>query len=669
MNDLAELHGVRQVRLIELAAQPGHRSDGPAVGGDVLAELRRAGVSARWHASTEGAPNGREGKRTAQHHLAEVCSAAASNGELPLLLSPDQAASASAWEGVARACGAAGSIGVIWIDSRLDALSPDAKPAPDDDRMALSRVLGVVEALDGEAFPAPDPAHVCVVAAHDWDASELERLTRLGVRMFGLSEVRRRGLDTVLCDALSVARGAPAGFVVSLDLAALGGGEIDARELAHGLHALRACPDLLGLEISRPAALPGWQAEFAAAALGPTAKQLRQAEDRYGAHNYDPLPVVFARGEGVWLWDVEGRRYLDMMSAYSAVSLGHAHPRLLQVLSAQAGRLALTSRAYSTDRLPLLLERLCSVFGYEAALPVNTGVEAVETALKAARKWAVEVKGVADGEAEIIACDGNFHGRTITVVGLSSEAQYREGFGPFPPGLLRVPYGDVEALAAAITPKTAAFLVEPIQGEGGICMPPAGWLKRCADLCRANNVLLIADEVQTGLGRTGKLLACAHEGVRPDGVILGKALGGGLLPVSAFLADRSVMNVFRPGDHGSTFGGNPLAAAVAVEALDILMEENLCEHSASAGERFRRDLAGIASPLVREVRGRGLFVGVDLDPERVDAHVAAERLLARGLMTKDTHHTVLRFAPPLIIEQAELDWAVDVVGDTLSRLA
>ena len=371
----------------------------------------------------------------------------------------------------------------------------------------------------------------------------------------------------------------------------------------------------------------------------------------------------------MWLWDVAGRRYLDMMSAYSAVSLGHGHPRLLQVLAGQAQRLALTSRAYSTDRLPLLLERLCELFGYEAALPVNTGLEAVETALKAARKWAYEVKQVAADQAEIISCEGNFHGRSIAIVGLSSEAQYRDGFGPFPPGLKCIPYGDADALEAAITPTTAAFLVEPIQGEGGIRLPPDGYLARCAEICRRHHVLLIADEVQTGLGRTGKLLACAHEGVRPDGVILGKALGGGLLPVSAFLADRQLMGVFRPGDHGSTFGGNPLAAAVALEALDVIVDENLCEHAAGAGERFRRQLEGLLGGAVRDVRGRGLFIGVDLDPERLDAARAAEALLTRGIMTKDTHHTVLRFAPPLVIEQRELDWAADTIADTLRQPA
>jgi ornithine--oxo-acid transaminase len=351
------------------------------------------------------------------------------------------------------------------------------------------------------------------------------------------------------------------------------------------------------------------------------------------------------------------------------VSFGHSHPRLVKALTEQAGCLALTSRAYSNDRLPLMLKRLSALLGYDQALPVNTGLEAVETAIKAARKWAYKIKGVADGQAEIIVCHNNFHGRSTTIVGFSSEAQYRDGFGPFPPGFRSIPFGDADALEAAITPNTAAFLFEPIQGEGGINIPPAGWLARCADICRAHNVLLIADEVQTGLGRTGRLLACDHEGVRPDGVILGKALGGGLLPVSAFLADEAVMQVFHPGDHGSTFGGNPLASAVAAEALALLADDKLAERSATLGAYFLTRLQAIDNPLIREVRGRGLMIGIELDTSRIDARVAAEALLARGLMTKDTHESVLRFAPPLVITEAELDWAVKTIEDALTDLA
>jgi ornithine--oxo-acid transaminase len=393
-----------------------------------------------------------------------------------------------------------------------------------------------------------------------------------------------------------------------------------------------------------------------------------ELEDRYCAHNYHPLPVVLVRGEGPYVWDDEGRRYLDMMSAYSAVSHGHAHPRIVAALIAQAQSLNIVSRAFHTDRLAAFLERACNMTGQDMALPMNTGAEAVETAIKAARKWAFKIKGVTDGAAEIIACEGNFHGRTIAVCGLSTERQYREGFGPFPPGLLTVPYGDAAALEAAITPNTAAFLVEPIQGEGGIVVPPEGYLARCAEICRRHRVMLIADEIQTGLGRTGKLLACEHEGVKPDGLVLGKALGGGVLPVSMFLARRELMEVFRPGDHGSTFGGNPLAAAVGLEALSVLEDEQLVVQSAEKGRWLLGELKKIDSPLIREVRGRGLFIGIDIDPARARARSVAERLMARGLLSKETHETVLRLAPPLAVSQAMLEWALEQIRAVLAEM-
>jgi ornithine--oxo-acid transaminase len=393
-----------------------------------------------------------------------------------------------------------------------------------------------------------------------------------------------------------------------------------------------------------------------------------EAERRYGARNYEPLPVVMAHGEGVWLWDEHGRRYLDMLSAYSAVSHGHAHPRIVQALIAQAQRLAVTSRAVHTDKLPALLERLAALTGLDRALPVNTGLEAVETALKAARKWGYRVKGIPDGKAEIIACENNFHGRSITIVGFSSDPQYGDGFGPFAPGFKLIPFGDAAALEAAITPDTAAFLVEPIQGEGGIVVPPEGYLAECARICRKHRVLLLVDEIQTGMGRTGKFLACEHEGVRPDGVMLGKALGGGMLPVSAFVATDEVMQVFRPGDHGSTFGGNPLAAAVALEALEVLFAERLIERSAELGEYLLAQLRTIRSPLIREVRGKGLFIGLEVDARRTDARAVVDRLLARGLLSKDTHGTVVRFAPPLPIGKDEIDWAVEQVRAVFDEL-
>jgi len=451
-----------------------------------------------------------------------------------------------------------------------------------------------------------------------------------------------------------------------------------ANELLPALRGLLRERDCIGLEIAEynPAADPDGRTArlidaLIDAAAAPDDKVLQRWENSFGARNYAPLPVVLSQGSGCWVSDTAGRRYLDLMSAYSANSFGHAHPRLLAALADQASRLALTSRAYANDRLPLLLRRLSLLSGYQRVLPVNTGLEAVETALKAARKWAYRIKGVPPGQAEIIACQGNFHGRSIAIVGLSSETQYRDGFGPFPPGLKSVPYGDVGALAAAIGPNTAAFLVEPIQGEGGIIVPPAGYLSACAALCRQQNVLLIVDEVQTGLGRTGRLFAYQHEALRPDGIILGKALGGGLLPISAFLADDAVMQVFTPGDHGSTFGGNPLAAAVALAALDLLEDENLVAHAAQLGHHLQQRLAALAAelPAIRAVRGVGLFAGIELEPTWADARQLAEQLLQRGILSKDTHQTVLRIAPPLIIDQPTLDWGIDKIAEILRDVA
>lgn len=395
----------------------------------------------------------------------------------------------------------------------------------------------------------------------------------------------------------------------------------------------------------------------------------RNLEARFGATNYAPLPVTIVRGEGVYLWDDVGRRYLDMMGAYSAVSFGHCHPRLVEALCAQARRLDTISRAYFNDRLGPFLARACELTGMDVALPMNSGAEAVETALKAARKWAYKVKGVPADRAEIIACEGNFHGRTITIMGFSSVAQYRDGFGPFPPGFKLVPYGDVAALEAAITPDTAALLIEPVQGEGGIIVPPKGYLAEAARICRAHNVLLLADEVQSGLGRTGKLLACEHDSVKPDGLMLGKALGGGLLPVSMFLARREVMAVFKPGDHGSTFGGNPIAAAVGLAALDTLIDEGLIENAAQVGSRLLGRLRAINNPLIREVRGVGLFAGVELHPEMVSAGTVVRRLIDVGVLTKDTHRNTIRFAPPLIVSESQIDSAVDLLNEVLVEMA
>lgn len=393
-----------------------------------------------------------------------------------------------------------------------------------------------------------------------------------------------------------------------------------------------------------------------------------ELEQRHGAHNYHPLPVVLTRGEGVWLFDAQGRRYLDMMSAYSAVSFGHSHPVLVDALRAQAGRLAVTSRAFHTDRLGPFLEALCRTTGMDRALPMNSGAEAVETAIKAARKWAYKIKRVPEGMAQILVAAGNFAGRTTTIVGFSSEAQYRDGFGPFAPGFVSVPFGDERALEAAITPHTAAFIVEPIQGEAGIVVPPVGYLKAVREFCTRHNVLLICDEVQTGLGRTGRMLACDHENVRPDGLTLGKALGGGLLPVSAFLAREDVMAQFTPGDHGSTFGGNPLAAAVGLAALQLLERDQLAGRAHEQGKYLMAQLGRLNHPAIADIRGKGLLVGVEIDPRFASARQVCEGLMDEGVLTKDTHHTVVRLAPPLVIERAQVDMAVTALRRVLESL-
>jgi ornithine--oxo-acid transaminase len=389
-------------------------------------------------------------------------------------------------------------------------------------------------------------------------------------------------------------------------------------------------------------------------------------EERYGAHNYHPLDVVLTRGEGVWVYDVEGRRYLDCLSAYSALNQGHVHPKILQAMIEQAQKLTLTSRAFRNDQLPLFYQELSELSSYEMSLPMNSGAEAVETALKLARKWAYEVKGVPRYQAEIIVAANNFHGRTISIISFSTEALYRDAFGPFTPGFVIVPYGDAQAVRDAIKPQTAAVLLEPIQGEAGVIVPPAGYLRQVAEICRQHHVLLIADEIQTGLGRTGRLFACDHEGVRPDILILGKALSGGFYPVSAVLADRPILGLFRPGEHGSTFGGNPLAAAIARAALRVIREEHLPERAAEMGAYFLEQLMEIPSPHVKEVRGKGLLIGVELKPEAGGARRFCEALRQEGILAKETHEHVIRFAPPLIIRREEIDWALPRIRRVLN---
>ena len=396
---------------------------------------------------------------------------------------------------------------------------------------------------------------------------------------------------------------------------------------------------------------------------GARTRELIELEEKYGAHNYHPLDVVIERAEGVWVYDVEGNRYLDCLASYSAVNQGHVHPKILEALVEQARRVTLTSRAFRNHQLPLLYKQLHELTGYDLALPMNSGAEAVETAIKMARKWAYQVKDIPQDEAEIIVCDNNFHGRTTTIVGFSSNRQYRDGFGPFTPGFRSIPFGEAHALEAAITRNTCAFLVEPIQGEAGINIPPPGYLKTTAETCRRSRVLLIADEIQAGLGRTGKLFAFEHEDIRPDAVIIGKALAGGFYPVSAVLASREVLGVFRPGDHGSTFGGNPLGCAVARAALRVLVEEKLIERSAELGAYFLDRLLAIRSPHIKEVRGKGLWIGIELNKP---ARPFCEALKQAGLLCKETHNVVIRVAPPLVITRDQIDWGVEQIGKVLT---
>ncbi|MBT2659424.1 ornithine--oxo-acid transaminase [Bacillus sp. ISL-18] len=393
-----------------------------------------------------------------------------------------------------------------------------------------------------------------------------------------------------------------------------------------------------------------------------SSSKLIEQTEKYGAHNYHPLPIVISRAEGVWVEDPEGNKYMDMLSAYSALNQGHRHPKIVQALKDQADKVTLTSRAFHNDQLGPWYEKVCQLTNKNMVLPMNTGAEAVETAVKAARRWSYDVKGLAEDQAEIIACTGNFHGRTMTAVSLSSDAEYKRGFGPMLPGIKLIPYGDIDALKAAITPNTAAFLIEPIQGEAGIIIPPEGFMKTAFDVCKENNVLFIADEIQAGLARTGKMFACEWEGIEPDMYILGKALGGGVFPISCVVANKEILGVFNPGSHGSTFGGNPMACAVSIAALDVLVDEKLAEKSLELGEYFINKLKAIHNPKIKEVRGRGLFIGVELTES---ARNYCEKLKEYGLLCKETHETVIRFAPPLVITKEELDWAIERINKVL----
>jgi ornithine--oxo-acid transaminase len=396
-------------------------------------------------------------------------------------------------------------------------------------------------------------------------------------------------------------------------------------------------------------------------------KDFIDLEDSYGAHNYHPLDVVITRGKGLWVWDTEGKKYLDFLSAYSSVNHGHCHPRIVKVLKDQGEKLTITSRAFRNDQWPLLARELCVLSNYEMVLPMNSGAEAIETAIKAARKWAYQKKKIPQDQAEIIACTNNFHGRTVTIISFTTEPLYRKDFGPFTPGFVVVPYGDAGALEAAIKPNTAAFLVEPIQAEGGIVMPPEGYLRKTKEICENNNILFIADEIQTGLGRAGKLFACEYEEVKPDILVIGKSLGGGCYVISAALSSREILGLFKPGEHGSTFGANPLACALAREALLVLIEEKLVENSAEQGNYFLEKLKTIKSKHIKEVRGKGLLIGIELKPEAGGARRFCEDLKEEGLLCKETHEHVVRFAPPLIIKRDDLDWAFEKVNQVFQN--
>lgn len=397
--------------------------------------------------------------------------------------------------------------------------------------------------------------------------------------------------------------------------------------------------------------------------MGKRTKEIIELTNKLGAHNYHPLPVVIAEAEGIWVKDPEGIQYMDMLSSYSALNQGHRHPKIIQALINQANRVTLTSRAFHNDQLGPWYEKLCKITGKNMILPMNTGAEAVESAIKVARRWAYEVKGVEENKAEVIGCIGNFHGRTMVPVSLSSEKEYQRGFGPLLPGFKLVPYGDIEALKEAITPNTAAFIVEPIQGEAGIIIPPEGYLKQAAQICKENNVLLIADEIQTGLGRTGKMFACEWEDVIPDIIVLGKALGGGVFPISAVVANKEILGVLNPGSHGSTFGGNPLACAVSIAALDVIEEEKLVERSLELGNYLKEELLKLKSPIIKEIRGKGLFIGIEL---KEPARKYCEQLMEKGMLCKETHEHVIRLAPPLIITKDDIDWALERIKKVLS---
>ncbi|MFO7189009.1 MAG: ornithine--oxo-acid transaminase [Pseudomonadota bacterium] len=604
-------------------------------------------------------------------------------GGRPLVLGGDHSSAVGTWRGVLTALGADKKLGLLWIDAHLDAHTPETTHTGMIHGMPLAVLLGRL-GRGGPGQAVVRPGHVAIVGARSFEAEEAMLLRELGVRVYGMEEIEQRGLAEVLREAHArVARETDA-YGISVDIDSLDPndapgvgtpepGGLRAGPLLAALAEITAAREPVALEIAefnphhdREDRTLRIVHEIAAVLTGAAQQDSpAEVERRYGVSGEATLPLVLVRGEGVWLWDQGGRRYLDMMAAYATVNHGHVHPRLVQALMQQAHQLTLGSHAFHNDRLPALLARLCQLLHMDRALALSTGAEAVEAALKAARKWAYRVKRVPEGKAEIIACEGGYHGQSITLAGMSSEAGRREGFGPYPKGFKLVPYGDAVALERAVTPHTAAFVVEPIQGESGIVVPPAGYLAQCKRICEDNGVLFLADEVQTGLGRTGAPLACDHEGVRPDGLMLGKALGGGMLPVSAFLARADLMSVLGPDDLGSTFAGNPLAAAVALEALNVMVEEHYAQRAAALGERLLTGLRAIHNPLVREVRGRGLLIGMELDVDAAGMRTVLERLTARGILSCPAARNVVRLSPPLVIQAAQIDWAIDEIAHAL----
>jgi ornithine--oxo-acid transaminase len=609
------------------------------------------------------------------------------SSHFPVILGGDHTIAIGTWSALTTALHAQGNFGLIWVDAHMDSHTPKTSHTQNIHGMPLAALLGYGEevlvnvASNGAKL---HPQHVVLIGVRSFEPEEAEFLRKLNVRIYFMSEVQRRGFEEIFQEAVQIVSQHTKGFGVSIDIDAFDpeiapgtgahaiGGILHKTDVTNSLKSISQNPKFKALEIAEFDPSRDIQhkttilvQELVSSVINRT-QQWIDFENKWCANNYNSIPVVLSKAKAEWLWDIEGKRYVDMMAAYSAVSLGHAHPRLIHALQDQAQTLAVVSRAFHSDKLAPFLERLCQVTGMDKALPMNTGVEAVETALKAARRYGYEKKGIPDGKAEIIVAKNNFHGRTIAVVGFSSEPAYQKHFGPFAPGFVEIPFGDSEALKKAITPNTCAFLIEPIQGEAGIIIPGHGWLKTCQEICNQQNVLLIVDEVQTGLGRTGKMFAIEHDNVKPDAIILGKALGGGLLPVSMFLARLEVMDVFTPASHGSTFGGNPLGARIGLEVLNIIQEENLVERSRVLGDELLQGLKQIKSRLIKDVRGKGLFIAVEINPQFLMAREVCEKLMQNGVLSKETHDTVIRFAPPLIISKEALNIAIEQFAKTIA---